>query len=56
VAQYDSIALDYQRISAAVPLRDAEWYSLHQRLGDRGEGFWDEYVAAPPAMHVICQK
>jgi SAM-dependent methyltransferase len=34
VTQYDSIALDYQRISAAVPLRDAEWYSLHQRLGD----------------------
>jgi SAM-dependent methyltransferase len=34
VAQYDTIALDYQRISAAVPLRDAEWYSLRQRLGD----------------------
>jgi toxoflavin synthase len=34
VTQYDTIALDYQRISAAVPLRDAEWYSLHQRLGD----------------------
>jgi SAM-dependent methyltransferase len=34
VAQYDTIALVYQRISAAVPLRDAEWYSLHQRLGD----------------------
>jgi len=34
MAQYDTIALDYQRISAAVPLRDAEWYSLRQRLGD----------------------
>jgi ubiquinone/menaquinone biosynthesis C-methylase UbiE len=34
VAQYDSIALDYQRISAAVPLRDAEWHSLRVRLGD----------------------
>jgi ubiquinone/menaquinone biosynthesis C-methylase UbiE len=33
-AQYDTIAIDYQKISAAVPLRDAEWYSLHQRLGD----------------------
>lgn len=34
MTQYDTIARDYQRISAAVPLRDAEWYSLHQRLGD----------------------
>lgn len=34
VAQYDAIALDYQKISAAVPLRDAEWYSLRVRLGD----------------------
>jgi SAM-dependent methyltransferase len=34
VTQYDTIALDYQRISAAVSLRDAEWYSLRQRLGD----------------------
>jgi len=34
VAQYDAIALDYQKISAAVPLRDAEWYSLRTRLGD----------------------
>jgi SAM-dependent methyltransferase len=32
--QYDTIALDYQRISSAVPLRDAEWHSLQQRLGD----------------------
>lgn len=31
--QYDSIALDYQKISAAVPLRDAEWHSLRARLG-----------------------
>lgn len=34
MTQYDTIALDYQRISAAVPLRDAEWHSLQQRLGD----------------------
>jgi len=34
MAQYDTIALDYQRISSAVPLRDAEWYALRQRLGD----------------------
>jgi SAM-dependent methyltransferase len=34
VEQYDSIALDYQKISAAVPLRDAEWHSLRVRLGD----------------------
>jgi SAM-dependent methyltransferase len=34
VTQYDAIALDYQKISAAVPLRDAEWYSLRTRLGD----------------------
>lgn len=34
MTQYDTIALDYQRISAAVPLRDAEWYSLRLRLGD----------------------
>ena len=34
MAQYDTIALDYQKISAAVPLRDAEWYSLRVRLGD----------------------
>lgn len=34
MAQFDAIALDYQRISAAVPLRDAEWHCLHVRLGD----------------------
>jgi len=34
VTQYDTIALDYQKISAAVPLRDAEWHSLRVRLGD----------------------
>jgi trans-aconitate methyltransferase len=34
VTQYDAIALDYQKIAAAVPLRDAEWYSLRVRLGD----------------------
>ena len=34
MTQYDSIALDYQKISAAVPLRDAEWHSLRLRLGD----------------------
>jgi hypothetical protein len=21
----------------------------------RGEGFWDEYIAAPSAMHIICR-
>lgn len=34
MTQYDAIALDYQKISAAVPLRDAEWHSLRLRLGD----------------------
>ena len=34
MTQYDTIALDYQKISAAVPLRDTEWYSLQHRLGD----------------------
>lgn len=34
MTQYDTIALDYQKISAAVPLRDAEWHSLRLRLGD----------------------
>jgi toxoflavin synthase len=34
MAQYDSIALDYQEIAAGVPLREPEWYSLRQRLGD----------------------
>src|ERR1043165_6504266 len=34
MTQYVAIALDYQKISAAVPLRDAGWYSLRVRLGD----------------------
>ncbi|HEX6369192.1 MAG TPA: class I SAM-dependent methyltransferase [Longimicrobium sp.] len=34
MAQYDTIALDYQEIAAAVPLREPEWYSLRLRLGD----------------------
>ena len=34
MAQYDTIALDYQEIAAAVPMREPEWYSLHQRRGD----------------------
>ncbi len=34
MTQYDAIALEYQKISAAVPLREAEWYSLRTRLGD----------------------
>ena len=34
MAQYDTIALDYQKVSAAVPLREAEWHSLRVRLGD----------------------
>ena len=32
--QYDSIALDYQEIADAMPLREPEWYSLRLRLGD----------------------
>lgn len=34
MAQYDNIALDYQEIADAVPLREPEWYSLCLRLGD----------------------
>src|SRR5262249_41306958 len=34
MAQYDTIALDYQEIADAVPLREPEWYSLRLRLGD----------------------
>lgn len=34
MAQYDTIAHDYQEIAAGVPLREPEWYSLHRRLGD----------------------
>lgn len=34
MAQYDTIALDYQEFADAVPLREPEWYSLHVRLGD----------------------
>ena len=34
MAQYDSIALDYQEIAAGVPLREPEWHSLRLRLGD----------------------
>lgn len=34
MTQYDTIALEYQKISAAVPLREAEWHSLRVRLGD----------------------
>ena len=34
MTQYDTIARDYQEIASVVPLRDAEWYSLRQRLGD----------------------
>ena len=37
MTQYDTIAHDYQKISAAVPLRDAEWHSLRERLGDLAE-------------------
>ncbi|HEX8432287.1 MAG TPA: class I SAM-dependent methyltransferase [Longimicrobium sp.] len=36
MTQYETIALDYQRISAAVPLREAEWHSLRLRLGELG--------------------
>lgn len=34
MAQYDTIALDYQEIAAGVPLREPEWYSLRLRLSD----------------------
>ncbi|HEX5726044.1 MAG TPA: class I SAM-dependent methyltransferase [Longimicrobiaceae bacterium] len=34
MAQYDTIAFDYQEIAAGVPLREPEWYSLRRRLGD----------------------
>jgi len=34
MAQYDNIALDYQEIADAMPLREPEWYSLRLRLGD----------------------
>lgn len=34
MTQYDTIARDYQEIASVVPLRDAEWHSLRQRLGD----------------------
>jgi hypothetical protein len=34
MAQYDSIALAYQELADAVPLREPEWYSLRLRLGD----------------------
>jgi SAM-dependent methyltransferase len=34
MAQYDAIAFDYQELAAASPMREPEWYSLRQRLGD----------------------
>jgi toxoflavin synthase len=34
MAQYDTIAFDYQEIAAASPMREPEWYSLRLRLGD----------------------
>lgn len=34
MAHYDAIALDYQDIADAVPIREPEWHSLHVRLGD----------------------
>ena len=34
MAQYDSIALAYQELADAVPLREPEWDSLRLRLGD----------------------
>ncbi|WP_420130477.1 class I SAM-dependent methyltransferase [Longimicrobium sp.] len=63
MTQYDTIALDYQRISAAVPLRDAEWYSLRQRLGDLtdrsmldlacGDGMGTRLIKRWGAGHVV---
>jgi len=23
---------------------------------ERGKGFWDEYAAAPSAVHIVCRK
>ena len=34
MAQYDTIAHDYQEIAAVAPMREPEWYSLRLRLGD----------------------
>lgn len=34
MAQYDRIAVAYQELADAVPLREPEWYSLRLRLGD----------------------
>jgi len=34
MADYDTIAHQYQAIADVLPLREPEWYSLHLRLGD----------------------
>jgi SAM-dependent methyltransferase len=63
MAQYDTIALDYQELSAAVPLRGLEWYSLRLRLGDLtglsvldlgcGEGMGTRLLKKWGAAHVV---
>lgn len=63
MAQYDAIALGYQEIAAAVPLRDPEWYSLHLRLGDLtglsvldlacGDGMGSRLLKQWGAAHVV---
>ncbi|HZI07333.1 MAG TPA: class I SAM-dependent methyltransferase, partial [Archangium sp.] len=63
MAQYDTIALDYQEVSAAVPLRGLEWYSLRLRLGDLtglsvldmacGEGMGTRLLKKWGAAHVV---
>ncbi|HEX6746973.1 MAG TPA: class I SAM-dependent methyltransferase [Longimicrobium sp.] len=34
MAQYDTIAREYQEIAGLLPIREPEWYSLRHRLGD----------------------
>jgi 2-polyprenyl-3-methyl-5-hydroxy-6-metoxy-1,4-benzoquinol methylase len=63
MAQYDTIALGYQEIAAAVPLREPEWYSLRLRLGDLtglsvldlacGDGMCSRRLKQWGAAHVV---
>jgi SAM-dependent methyltransferase len=63
MAQYDTIALDYQDIADAVPIREPEWYSLHLRLGNLtglsvldlacGDGISSRHLKRWGAAHVV---
>ena len=63
MAQYDTIARDYQEIAAAVPLREPEWYSLRLRLGNLtglsvldlacGDGMCSRRLKQWGAAHVV---